>query len=901
MYLNIRSIKKNIDLLSSLISAEDLDAVLITESWLNPSTANSLIANATMLEVSARLDRSDTIGGIGGGLIVLSKPSINVRVLDSCDFGQAQTLTVSLGNEVFCLVYRSPSSSFETDQQLANWILLSGEKKLILGDFNLPRVDWARGHAPPRNQAIYHSLQQTGYQQLVNTATHVSGNILDLVLASDSCKLNLTVHPELRLSDHYPILLDLQCSTYSHHSCSTFYDYSKADFKGFETYLAGFNWTSLLQGLSTVRAWSVLKEVLQCGLIQFVPVKIRGQSCRRQPPWLSKDLLHKIRKKRRLYKKSSPEFTLFSKELTKEIRNAKRNYEINLSESLKTHPRKFYSYLNSKKGKQIVGPLIKNGHEINQGMDTANVFNQYFSSVFTKDNGLTAAPPSNRQNSKMPLIFVTPSKVLEKIAVLKTDSASGPDKISPVILKSLSSHLCYPLSVIYNLSLQESCVPVDWKNALVVPIHKGGTRSDPASYRPISLTSQLSKILESIIADAVCDYYTLTNFLNLQQHGFRRLHSCQSNLLMFWSKVEKIIESGNSVDVVLLDFAKAFDKVSHVKLLEKLKLSGVNNQVVNWVSAWLFDRNQSVILDGIESEPVLVVSGVPQGSVLGPLLFLVYINDISAELDPDIFLSLFADDTKLLSEVSSPGDMLRLQNALNKLQSWAEKWQMSFNTKKCQILHLGPNNPQYKYFLNGDEIKPCSVARDLGIYLQDNLKQGAHVQQVIRKINCSVAQVKVCFTLRNDKIAKTLYNCFVLPHLSYCSTVWTPQTQDLLQQLQVAQNRFLRLFSKSASLLRHRLKILSVTQQLVFNDLVHAFKLLRDGSLHNPGLNFVPPNRSRRIAQIDTISLPSSSAKFRGFLSRVPKLWNSLPQEIRTCRILNSFKSLLRSHLLEKE
>jgi hypothetical protein len=296
------------------------------------------------------------------------------------------------------------------------------------------------------------------------------------------------------------------------------------------------------------------------------------------------------------------------------------------------------------------------------------------------------------ETNTMEEVSITEKMVREKIRKLKPDSAAGPDEIGPRILKELEAVLTTPLVEIFRKSISTGEVPDEWKKANVTPIFKKGTKKDPGNYRPVSLTSVCCKMLESILRDALMDHLTCNNLLKASQHGFMPGKSCTTNLLEFFEKTTQAIDAGLPFDVIFLDFAKAFDKVPRERLLEKLRAHGVQGRALNWIRNWLTGRKQRVVLNGKFSAWAEVLSGVPQGSVLGPILFLIFINDLDVAAVMIDILRKFADDTKLGQTVSTPEERELLQQALDKLCEWSEKWGMEFNVKKCKVMHLGYNN-----------------------------------------------------------------------------------------------------------------------------------------------------------------------------------------------------------------
>ena len=266
------------------------------------------------------------------------------------------------------------------------------------------------------------------------------------------------------------------------------------------------------------------------------------------------------------------------------------------------------------------------------------------------------------------------------------NKASGPDQIPCWILKVAADQIAPFLQKIFTLSLKAGTIPCDWKNANIHAIYKKGDKSTPSNYRPISLTSVPCKIMERVLFHHIMLHLGKYNILSNAQHGFRKNRSCETQLITIIEDFARNLDQGCQTDVILLDFSKAFDTVPHQRLLSKLENCGLRGEINEWIREWLCDRQQTVVVDGEKSLPVKVSSGVPQGTVLGPLMFLIYINDISDGIESQI--RLFADDTILYGIVKGLGDATSLQRDLDKLIDWSKEWQMSFNTDKCSVLRI---------------------------------------------------------------------------------------------------------------------------------------------------------------------------------------------------------------------
>ena len=272
----------------------------------------------------------------------------------------------------------------------------------------------------------------------------------------------------------------------------------------------------------------------------------------------------------------------------------------------------------------------------------------------------------------------------------------------------------------FNLSLKEGVVPFEWKEANIIPLFKKGSRNKSENYRPVSLTSVIFLLLERLIKDHMVDFFVRHKLLISSQHGFLKPRSCLTNMLCFLEEITKWIDEGLPIYIIYLDFQKAFDKVLHQRLLLKLKAHGIRDGLINWIEQWLTDRRNRVVVDGEVSKWKSVLSGVPQGSVLGPLLFLIYINDLDDNITSNVLK--FADDTKVFRKVNTDGDKQHLQNYVDRLVKWSEKWQMLLNFGKCKCLHTGHGNLDVNYKMGGTVLGTTVKEKDLGITISVDMK-----------------------------------------------------------------------------------------------------------------------------------------------------------------------------------
>ena len=351
----------------------------------------------------------------------------------------------------------------------------------------------------------------------------------------------------------------------------------------------------------------------------------------------------------------------------------------------KKYPNKrLWLYIKGQRRKYSGIPTINaNGLTLSEDSAKANALNAQFASVFTREDTSAIPNLSGTTYPTMRPISVTVEGVASLLSNLDPCKVSGPDGIPARFLKDMANDLAPLLTLIYQASLQQGCIPDEWKKALITPIYKNGDRSCPANYRPISLTCIVCKTLEHIISTSIYNHLEEYTILYPEQHGFRRRRSCETQLISTIYDFATALNNAEQVDVILLDLSKAFDNVPHIRLCHKLSYYGIVGYTLEWIENFLSGRPQQVILNGEHSESCPVLSGVPQGSVLGPLLFLCYLNDLPAQVKSSI--KLYADDASVYRRIHSKTYQDNLQEDL---AQWAATWQMSFNVQKCMYLRI---------------------------------------------------------------------------------------------------------------------------------------------------------------------------------------------------------------------
>ena len=473
---------------------------------------------------------------------------------------------------------------------------------------------------------------------------------------------------------------------------------------------------------------------------------------------------------------------------------------------------------------------------------------------------------------------------------MKDNKSPGVDGIPPKLLMETVDQISIPLARVFNLSLKEGVVPFEWKEANIIPLFKKGSRNKSENYRPVSLTSVICKLLERLIKDHMVDFLVKHKLLNSSQHGFLKARSCLTNMLCFLEEITKWIDVGLPVDIIYLDFQKAFDKVPHQRLLLKLKAHGIGDSITDWIEQWLTDRRQRVVVDGEVSNWKSVLSGVPQGSVLGPILFLIYINDLDDSITSNILK--FAD-----------GDKQHLQNDLDRLVKWSEKWQMLFNFGKCKCLHTGHGNLNVNYKMRDTVLGTTVKEKDLGVTISADMKVSEQCGIAASKGNQIVGLIRRNITYKGKKLIIPLYKAIVRPHLEYCIQAWRPYRKKDIDTLERIQRRATKMIPELRDLsYEERLKECGLTTletRRLRGDQIEVFKILNGYENINRNMFFSLKKDSRTRGHEVKLVKDQCRLDIRkhSFAQRTINEWNKLSTDCVTASSVNMFKNKVDTYL----
>ena len=829
---NARSIRNKFLEFRALVATEKPQVVAITESWIK-TTGRDFEGEFTI--PGYNLFHKDRVGREGGGVLLYISDSIRSTECNITTDHEVLVVDLEIGtvNYRVVLVYRPPGELLETDRDLYSLLseTVDNRVSILLGDFN-SHFDWDMEEPTGGATLLVEFVNDAFLTQWVKEPTR-GNNILDLVLTTeDNIVRNLKVGEELGGSDHRLIRFNLMVpEVEERRNEARKLDYRRANFEDLRT---GVREMALPGDRDAGCLWTAFKSSFMEIQSRCIPLKRPGRAAI-QPKWFNGEIRRQIRGKRSAYKRAKEtgdfgEYIFLSRRVKTSLRAAKRAEEVRVARLCKDNPKEFFSYVNTRKPiRQKIGPLVnEDGTLTHSDVENAAILNGYFSSVFTVENGLTPDPVDYYQGPKLERIEVTQEEVLTRLGKLDQYKSGGPDGFKPRVLKEVREEVTPHLITIFNESLRSGCVPDDWREAEVTPIFKKGKQCEPSNYRPISLTSIAGKLLEGCIVDRISEFLEENSLLKNSQHGFRRRRSCLTNLLEFFHFVFSEHDRDKAVDIIYLDFQKAFDKVPHRRLMKKVRYIGIDGEVATWVENWLKNRRQRVVVNGQSSEWSPVTSGVPQGSVLGPLLFIIYINDIDEGIAAKI--SKFADDTKLGANVCKPESVVSLQEDLRRIGEWSDKWQMPFNNSKCKVMHVGYRNPRSQYSLQGTVLESTETEKDLGVVISSDLKFSKQCIEAEKKAQRLLGYVKRQFRYRNREIVLTLFNSLIRPLLEYAVQFWSPSLRKDMARLERVQRRATKLVPE----LRHlsypsrleELNLFSLETRRLRGQLIEVFKIL---------------------------------------------------------------------------
>ena len=830
------------------------------------------------------------------------------------------------------LVYRSPSCCIAENVNLNTQIqeafkkLNTKEESLIVfGDFNYPEINWNNltcSTSPCHESAatFLETIDSNNITQIIDKPTHYrttqNPTLIDLVLVKDTEIINET-HYEAPLgkSHHQVILVTLNIDIDQVGDVTERFDHNKGDYNSMRKEVENVKWDNVLTDDTDSNNWMNSINDIVLGVQETYVPKVRIKNADNKPKRkfvAPVTLIDKIRVKRKAFKtyKKYPSMTNYNlyvrarNQVNWQVKKAKKQKELKIAREAKLNPKAFFKYVNSKiKIKEGVSNLIKNDGSVTKSdEEKAETLNTFFQSVYTKEDKTNLPSFEDKTEVFLTHIEVSKEDMCKALNNLNINKSQGPDRIHPRMLKELSEQLSYPLSKLFNKTMREGKLPDTFKRAEVKPIFKKGNRATPGNYRPVSLTPIVCKVFEGFVRDALYKHLINNKLLSNKQFGFCPGRSCTSNLLMTLQQWFEFLDNNVPMDAIYMDFKKAFDSVPHERLLIKLKGYGIRGNILNWIRAFLSNREQYVKVNNAKSDTLPVTSGVPQGSVLGPTLFIFFINDLPSVTDTP--MTIFADDTKASDKAQTEEDQIKNQNCIDNMVRWTLKWLLGFNLSKCGVLHVGKNNPQMDYTIGfgGDKInlEKSESEKDLGVHIDPLLKFEKHYEETIKKTKSLSYLVMRSISYKTRDIMIPIYKAIIRPVLEYGNVVWSPYKRKDIDAIENVQHHYTKSIIDMKDLdYEDRLSMLglpSLEYRRIRGDMIETYKYVHkyyDKGASGTLLKLKTDSNTKTNGyKLEKIRVNTTKSQ-HFFSNRVVNLWNSLPRNIVEAPSINAFKNRL--------
>ena len=920
---------------------EKFDIICLSETWLT-----NLVPDEDIDLENYTVYRKDRVGR-GGGVCMYVNSSIPCTVPPELQTNEIEILWVKLQLKpkpiLVGVCYRAPNmnqqqvSTFLENLQISLSKAMShgAESVYLLGDFNDRCSEWTSKH--PESELKEHLVDITtsfGLQQLICEPTYhtnTSANLLDLVFTDSPCYITDSgTLPPIGTSKHSIVY----CKTKKTRICEKPYKkeiwkYHEADIEGLNIAIGDFPFADILDESNdanhAAEIWTHL--VLQIAK-EYIPqhsIKI----CPKDKPWINKDIKTCIKTRDRLFRKyqrskREEHLDLYKKvkeEVNHKITSAKMTYKQKIVEklqNLQNSPKRFWAVAKEVYGNKTnsgIPTLIDDNTQYSTAEQKANLLAEYFASQSQMpDRAEGHRLPNVRERNHIENIFISEEETLSVLRKLHVDKAVGPDNISNKLLKLAANSLAPSLTILFNKVVQSATYPQIWKQANVIPIYKKGNSQDKKNYRPISLLSSVGKVLEKIIFNKIYAMLEEHGLLTWRNSGYKKKDSTVNQLVHIVDRLYKSLDDKNENAMVFLDQSKAFDRIYHTGLKLKLKACGIQGALYNLLCSYLQDRTLKVAINGSKSKVCKTTAGVPQGSILGPLLFLIYINDITSELESEIHL--YADDAVLMTSYKAKDTVQAFQQLnrdLARLSSWATTWFMSFNPTKTKYMVVS-NNHQEQYpelKLNNTELDRVQTFPQLGVHLNEKMNWEDHINTIINRANKKIGLI---WKLSNDIprfAVENIYTSYIRPQLEYGCIIYDNCSKDQNQRLEATQRRAAiactRAYNRTSTQgLLDELGWTTLQCRRSYYKLIQLYKMIHD---QTPGYlkMLLPPKQgyfSRYPTRRDNdfLLLRCKTVKYQNsFLPSTLQLWNNLDNRLKASSSLNIFKRSLKEMYFKKK
>ena len=909
--------------IESLDAIKKFDIFGICETYLNDSVDPDYLNIHGFTNPPFRADCQSANEHKKGGVCLYYKDYVPIKNRpELTTLEETLVCEIKLKNKkvFFILSYRTPSQHLVTDidtycaklETTMNNVSNENPSMIILsGDFNAKsRSFWE--DEPTENIAgkkLAKFMLDNQLEELIKEATHFrnSPTCIDLIFTNQpNYFVDFGTLPSQIPTCHHNIIhgtLNYSVPTPPPYQ-RKLWQYDKADITLIRNELKAVDWTEKFRDKNVNQMTETLNSIILSTADKYIPHKTVTINDK-DAPWISNTIKNKIKRKHKIFKKwretnnddDKIKYKRLQSDVHKITKEAKKTYIGQMSQKL-TKPENehvfwtaFNRLTNNKKITNIP-PLDENGKMISNFQEKASLFNKYFATQCTPLNYEVALPPLiYKTEARLNNIEISTSQIISLINKLNTKKSNGPDEISSHMLKLCAIEIAIPIKIIYQKSLNDMVFPDLWKRANVQPVHKKDSRQIKTNYRPISLLPILSKIFEKLLFDNTYKFLITNSLLSENQSGFRPQDSTINQLLSITNEIYENFEQYAETRALFLDISKAFDKVWHKGLLFKLKCNGIDGKLLNFYANFLTNRQQRVVLNGQTSEWEKLYSGVPQGSVLGPLFFLIYINDLTENINSQ--MKLFADDSSLFAKVTDiHTTQENLESDLNTISNWAHQWKMQFNpdiTKQAieVIFSWKKNKPIHPPILfNNIAVSRETSTKHLGIILDDHLTFKRHVEEKIKKANKGLGLLKYLKKFSNRIVLNKIYKMFIRPHLDYGDVIYHGQsneTSDMIESVQYRAGLIVTGCWKGTSRIKlyNELGWESLYQRRHFRRLCLYFKIMN---------GLTPDYLYRCITDIPT---NCTNRYYMSFFPYCKAYWDNLDCSVKNSTSLSVFKTKL--------
>lgn len=944
LHLNVRSLPAHNDELLLYLKSMGypFKVIGLSETWLKPSNCDMYNHDGYSSVHKTRLQQN------GGGVSLLIDKSITFVERDdiACLLDdEAESVFIEIGKDVFKTqkkliigeIYRPPNTNIENFCTKMEHVMkkLDAENAscYFMGDFNINLLNY-ENHTNTND--FLDSMFAHGYIPLISRPTRVTeftATLIDHIYTNalntldEGMYLNGIMYCDI--SDHFPVFHICKSCIKKKEGKTVVYRQvaNEKNLIRFKQELDKTKWDEIYCENSAQNGYDKFIMKFDKLYKKCIPVKkyvLRPMA----KPWMTECLLNSVKRKNKLYfmyiknpsAESEQRYKAYRNKLTHVLRISQKRYIQNMLDKYNCDMKKSWKLINSiidNKGRsrKLPDEIRTDEGSLNDGAKIADYFNEYFTSVgpklarsLSKSNVNPISLVKYEAITSLSLTPVENDEMSKTLGMLK-DTSCGYDGYKPSVVKYVKTEIVKPLSYVVNLSLQQGIFPDKLKHAIVTPIHKGGEKKKVENYRPISVLPVFSKVYERVMYNRLLSFLETNDILYKHQYGFRPGFSTDQALIHVTDNILQALDNKEHLVGVFMDLAKAFDTINHDLLIQKLKQYGIKGRCNMWFRSYLSNRCQQVRYNGVLSEKRQIECGVPQGSILGPLLFIVFINDLY-KCSKELTLILFADDTNAFMKGTNINDTIDSLNIeLAKVAVWFDANQLSLNIKKTHYMIFSNRHVTSAKFVHikGLRIEQVYCTKFLGVFIDDKLTWKEHIMYTKNKISKCIGMLHKVSKVFSKNVKLKLYKTFIQPHLMYCNVVWCSSYATVFKPLEVVQKRALKIalnmpkttpsdyLFKAAKV--HDLASINRIQTAIFmykynNSLLPQsfkgkFKFNEDVHQYN--------TRVSKLHHVPRVRLERSkfSIYYRGV-----QIWNSIGHNLRDINTLKEFKNSIKKHFV---